>query len=46
MKLKNIVIVVKDIESSKQFYKELFGLDVILDQEGNAIDRRSGFAGI
>ena len=37
MKLKNIVIVVKDIESSKQFYKELFGLDVILDKEGNAI---------
>ena len=37
MKLKNIVIVVKDIESSKHFYKELFGLDVILDQEGNAI---------
>lgn len=37
MKLKNIVIVVKYIESSKQFYKELFGLDVILDQEGNAI---------
>ena len=37
MKLKNIVIVVKDIESSKQFYKELFGLDVILDQEGNEI---------
>lgn len=37
MKLKNIVIVVKDIERSKQFYKELFGLDVILDQEGNAI---------
>ena len=37
MKLKNVLIVVKDIESSKQFYKELFGLDVILDQEGNAI---------
>lgn len=37
MKLKNIVIVVKDVEKSKQFYKELFGLDVILDQEGNAI---------
>lgn len=37
MKLKNIVIVVKDIEKSKQFYKELFGLDVILDQEGNVI---------
>ena len=37
MKLKIIVIVVKDVERSKQFYKELFGLDVILDQEGNAI---------
>lgn len=37
MKLKNIVIVVKDIEKSKQFYKELFGLDVILNQEGNVI---------
>lgn len=37
MKLKNIVIVVKEIERSKQFYKELFGLDVILDQEGNVI---------
>lgn len=37
MKLKNIVIVVKDVERSKQFYKELFGLDVILDQEGNVI---------
>ena len=37
MKLKNILIVVKDIESSKQFYKELFGLDVILDREGNVI---------
>ena len=31
------MIVVKDIEKSKQFYKELFGLDVILDQEGNVI---------
>ena len=37
MKLKNIVIVVKDVERSKQFYRELFGLDVILDQEGNVI---------
>ena len=37
MKLKNIVIVVEDVERSKQFYKELFGLDVILDQEGNVI---------
>lgn len=37
MKLKNILIVVNDMERSKAFYKDLFGLDVILDQEGNAI---------
>ena len=37
MKLKNILLVVKDIEKSKQFYRELFGLTVILDQEGNVI---------
>lgn len=37
MKLKNILIVVSDMERAKQFYHELFGLDVILDQEGNAV---------
>lgn len=37
MKLKNILIVVKDIEASKKFYKELFGLEVILDNDGNVI---------
>lgn len=37
MKLKNILLVVKDIEKSKQFYGELFGLNVILNQEGNVI---------
>ena len=37
MRLKNILIVVKDIERSKKFYKDLFGLDVILDQDGNVI---------
>ena len=37
MKLKNILIVVKDIEKSKQFYHDLFGLDVVLDNEGNMI---------
>ena len=37
MKLKNILLVVKDIEKSKQFYHDLFGLDVILDNEGNVI---------
>ena len=31
MELKNILIVVNDMERSKAFYKELFGLDVILD---------------
>ena len=37
MILKNVLIVVKDIEKSKAFYKELFGLDVILDNDGNVI---------
>lgn len=37
MKLKNILIVVDDIELSKKFYKELFGLRVIADFEGNVI---------
>lgn len=37
MKLKNILIVVKDIEKSKQFYHDLFGLDVVLDSDGNVI---------
>ena len=37
MKLKNILIVVKDIEKSKQFYHVLFGLDIILDNDGNVI---------
>ena len=37
MKLKNILIVVKDIERSRQFYHDLFGLDLILDNDGNMI---------
>lgn len=37
MKLKNILIVVKDIERSKQFYHDLFGLNTILDNGGNMI---------
>ena len=37
MKLKNVLIVVKDIEKSKQFYHDLFGLDMILDNDGNMI---------
>lgn len=37
MKLKNILIVVKDIEKSKRFYHDLFGLDTVLDNDGNLI---------
>ncbi len=37
MKLKNVLIVVKDIEKSKQFYYDLFGLTPILDNDGNLI---------
>lgn len=37
VKFKNVLIVVEDIEKSKKFYKDLFGLDVILDNEGNVI---------
>ena len=37
MKLRNILIVVKDIEKSKQFYHDLFGLDIVLDNDGNMI---------
>lgn len=37
MKLKNVLFVVSDIEKSKAFYKELFGLDVIADFDGNVV---------
>ena len=37
MRLKNVLIVVKDIEKSRQFYHDLFGLELILDNEGNMI---------
>lgn len=37
MKLKNILIVVDNIETSKKFYKELFGLDIVVDFDGNVI---------
>ena len=35
MRLKNVLIVVKDIERAKKFYHDLFGLQVILDNDGN-----------
>ena len=37
MKLKNILIVVKDIERSRAFYHDLFGIDLVLDNDGNMI---------
>ena len=37
MKLRNILLAVKDIEKSRQFYHELFGLQTVLNSEGNMI---------
>ena len=37
MKLKNVLIVTKDIEKSRQFYHDLFGLELVLDNDGNMI---------
>ena len=38
MKLRDVLIVVNDIEKSIMFYYELFGLDVILDNDGKLIN--------
>ena len=37
MRFKNFLIVVKDIEKSKQFYHDLFGFEVLVDFDGNMI---------
>jgi catechol 2,3-dioxygenase-like lactoylglutathione lyase family enzyme len=37
MKLKNVLIVVKDMERSCRFYHDLFGLQVLQDLDGNVI---------
>ena len=37
MKLKNMLIVVKDIERSKAFYRDLFGLVALAEFEGNVV---------
>ena len=37
MKLKNVLIVVKDIDKSLKFYHNLFGLELVLDNDGNTI---------
>ena len=35
--LKNVLIVVDDIEKSIEFYRDLFGMQVVLKNEGNVI---------
>lgn len=37
MRLRNVLITVSDIERSRQFYHDLFGLEMILDNGGNMI---------
>lgn len=37
MRLKNVLIAVNDMDRAIRFYKELFGLQVILNQDGNVI---------
>ena len=37
MRLKNVLIAVNDMDKAIRFYKEIFGLQVILDQDGNVI---------
>jgi len=37
MRLKNILIVVKDIEKSRKFYHDLFDIELVHDNDGNMI---------
>ena len=37
MKLKSFLIVVKDIEKARQYYQTVFGLDLLIDNDGNMI---------
>ena len=37
MRLRNFLIVTDDIERSRQFYHDLFGLNVLVDNDGNMI---------
>ena len=37
MKLRNVLIVVRDIERSRKYYHDLFGLETVLDNDGNMI---------
>ena len=37
MRLKNVLIAVRDLEQAKKFYRELFGLEVALDGDENVM---------
>ena len=37
MRLKNVLIVVKNIDESRKFYHDLFGIELVLDNDGNMI---------
>lgn len=37
MKFKSTLIVVKDIERARKFYEDLFGLELLQDNDGNMI---------
>ena len=37
MKLKSVLIAVKDMEKAKRFYHDLFGLEMVQDNDGNVI---------
>ena len=37
IKLKNFLIVVRDIEKAKRFYHDLFGFELLTDNDGNMI---------
>ena len=37
MRFRNVLSVVNDMDRASRFYKEIFGLKVILDKDGNVI---------
>ena len=37
MKLRNVLVVVRDIDRSRKYYHDLFGLETVLDNDGNMI---------
>ena len=37
MELRNVLIVVKDVERSRRFYHDLFGMETVADNDGNMV---------